>query len=273
MEAETCRTSNCVPRARVTGIVSYIALWKLSCIVLDQGKRDLSFPGPRSYISIGALILGLLLCCTTFIIYYHHHQKPAYCCETNGPKDRAIFCCPFRLAPTFLLAIIICLPSWHCHQRIRMLRMHTSTTTNNPNNDLSVKDLLALDRRHVWHPYSSRPGAYDCLPIASASGVYLHVLQDDTETKPLQLVDGMSSWWAAIHGYHHPHLNAAIETQLAKHVARHVGRFDARSRRDAGGALGPAHQTGARVLLRFGQRGGGSGHESGAAVLAASRPK
>lgn len=47
-------------------------------------------------------------------------------------------------------------------------------------------------------------------PVESAQGVYIH-LMDGT-----RLIDGMSSWWAAIHGYNHPVLNAAIERQIGK---------------------------------------------------------
>jgi adenosylmethionine-8-amino-7-oxononanoate aminotransferase len=71
-----------------------------------------------------------------------------------------------------------------------------------------VDELLAADRRHVWHPYAPMPAAAPALPVASASGVRLR-LADGRE-----LVDGMSSWWAAIHGYRHPVLDAAVADQL-----------------------------------------------------------
>jgi adenosylmethionine---8-amino-7-oxononanoate aminotransferase len=73
-----------------------------------------------------------------------------------------------------------------------------------------VRDLLAADRAHVWHPYGPMPGRVDPLLVCSAAGVRLH-LADGT-----QLVDGMSSWWAAIHGYAHPVLDAAVRDQLAR---------------------------------------------------------
>ena len=69
-------------------------------------------------------------------------------------------------------------------------------------------ELLDLDRRHVWHPYSPLPATPAPLPVASAEGVRLR-LHDGRE-----LVDGMSSWWAAIHGYRHPVLDAAVADQL-----------------------------------------------------------
>ncbi|MQY05305.1 adenosylmethionine--8-amino-7-oxononanoate transaminase [Actinomadura macrotermitis] len=70
--------------------------------------------------------------------------------------------------------------------------------------------LLAFDREHVWHPYAPMPAAGPVHPVVSASGVRL-TLADGSE-----LIDGMSSWWAAIHGYDHPRLNAAVTGQLGK---------------------------------------------------------
>ncbi len=72
------------------------------------------------------------------------------------------------------------------------------------------ESLLALDRAHVWHPYGPMPGLATPLLIASASGVRLR-LADGRE-----LIDGMSSWWCAIHGYRHPALDAAAHDQLAR---------------------------------------------------------
>jgi adenosylmethionine-8-amino-7-oxononanoate aminotransferase len=69
-------------------------------------------------------------------------------------------------------------------------------------------ELVALDRRHVWHPYGPMPGTVDPLVVTGARGTRLH-LADGRE-----LVDGMSSWWAAIHGYRHPVLDAAARRQL-----------------------------------------------------------
>lgn len=75
--------------------------------------------------------------------------------------------------------------------------------------DLSVRDLLELDRRHVWHPYGPMPGRQEPLVVESASGVRLRLAGGSGE-----LVDGMSSWWSAIHGYHHPVLDEAARGQL-----------------------------------------------------------
>ena len=75
--------------------------------------------------------------------------------------------------------------------------------------DDRVAELLAGDRAHVWHPYASMPASIPPLAVTSASGVRLR-LADGRE-----LVDGMSSWWAAIHGYRHPVLDEAVRGQLA----------------------------------------------------------
>jgi adenosylmethionine-8-amino-7-oxononanoate aminotransferase len=77
--------------------------------------------------------------------------------------------------------------------------------------DLSVPELLELDRRHVWHPYGPMPGRDAPLVVESASGVRLKLADGSGE-----LVDGMSSWWSAIHGYNHPVLNEAAHDQLGR---------------------------------------------------------
>ncbi|GAA1981346.1 adenosylmethionine--8-amino-7-oxononanoate transaminase [Amycolatopsis minnesotensis] len=71
-------------------------------------------------------------------------------------------------------------------------------------------ELLALDARHVWHPYGAMPGKVAPLLVTEAAGVRL-TLADGRE-----LVDGMSSWWAAIHGYRHPVLDAALTEQAGR---------------------------------------------------------
>ena len=68
--------------------------------------------------------------------------------------------------------------------------------------------LVEFDKRHIWHPYTSLSHPSPIFPVVSAAGVRL-TLADGRE-----LIDGMSSWWAAVHGYNHPVLNAAIENQL-----------------------------------------------------------
>jgi adenosylmethionine---8-amino-7-oxononanoate aminotransferase len=72
----------------------------------------------------------------------------------------------------------------------------------------SPEKLLELDRQRVWHPYAPMPGTREPLVVESASGVRLRLAGGR------ELIDGMSSWWAAIHGYRHPALDAAAREQL-----------------------------------------------------------
>jgi len=67
---------------------------------------------------------------------------------------------------------------------------------------------LAFDKRHIWHPYTSMTTPLPVYPVQSAHGCELHLTTGE------RLVDGMSSWWAAIHGYNHPQLNAAMKAQI-----------------------------------------------------------
>ncbi len=70
-----------------------------------------------------------------------------------------------------------------------------------------IRSLLDFDRDHLWHPYTSISEPLPVLPVAEAGGVRLR-LMDGRE-----LIDGMASWWSAIHGYGHPRLVAALQEQ------------------------------------------------------------
>ena len=78
--------------------------------------------------------------------------------------------------------------------------------------DRSTSSLLIndFDQQHLWHPYASLPPTYPNIVIDHAESIYI-VTKDGT-----RLIDGMSSWWASVHGYNHPTLNAAMIAQLGK---------------------------------------------------------
>jgi adenosylmethionine-8-amino-7-oxononanoate aminotransferase len=86
----------------------------------------------------------------------------------------------------------------------------TAVPASNLDSRRAVTRLLAQDREHVWHPYSPLPATVASVPLASAEGVRF------TTTDGREIVDGMSSWWAAIHGYRHPVLDAAVQEQLGR---------------------------------------------------------
>lgn len=67
-----------------------------------------------------------------------------------------------------------------------------------------------FDQQHIWHPYAEVPNPTTTYKVLSADGVYLNLENN------IRVIDGMSSWWSAIHGYNHPVLNQAVEMQLGK---------------------------------------------------------
>lgn len=75
---------------------------------------------------------------------------------------------------------------------------------------MTPDEIAAVDAAHVWHPYGGFPATTDPLVVASALGVRL-TLADGRE-----LIDGMSSWWAVVHGYRNPVLDAAVTEQLGR---------------------------------------------------------
>ena len=75
---------------------------------------------------------------------------------------------------------------------------------------MNTKEILNYDKGHVWHPYASMRNPIPPYVVDSASGVHLR-LADGRE-----LIDGMSSWWAVVHGYNNAVMNEAVKLQLEK---------------------------------------------------------
>src|SRR6185369_7004255 len=77
---------------------------------------------------------------------------------------------------------------------------------------LTPAQISAIDAAHLWHPYSTI-GSEAMPPVVAvaASGAWLTLIRDG---RPIEVLDGMSSWWTAIHGHGHPALDEAMTAQL-----------------------------------------------------------
>ena len=96
----------------------------------------------------------------------------------------------------------------------------------------STEEMLAFDREHIWHPYSSVVDPPPVFPVASAKGTRI-VLEDGRS-----LIDAMASWWSVIHGYNHPRINKALHAQIDELAHVMFGGFSHR----------PATQLAARLI-------------------------
>ena len=75
---------------------------------------------------------------------------------------------------------------------------------------LTPEAINAIDQKHIWHPYASIPPTSPIYAVSSAEGCNIHLADGRV------LIDGMSSWWSAIHGYNHPKLNQALNEQAQR---------------------------------------------------------
>ncbi len=75
---------------------------------------------------------------------------------------------------------------------------------------MNTEEILAYDREHVWHPYASMRNPIKVWQVESARGVMLSLAGGE------EVIDGMSSWWAVVHGYNNEHINEALKRQIAK---------------------------------------------------------
>ena len=67
---------------------------------------------------------------------------------------------------------------------------------------------LDFDRQHIWHPYTSMTQPLEVYPVTHTQGNKIYLATGEC------LIDGMASWWSAIHGYGHPALKAAMHQQI-----------------------------------------------------------
>src|SRR5450755_85493 len=77
----------------------------------------------------------------------------------------------------------------------------------------TTAQLTALDRRHVWHPFTQQQGwtgTEDPVMIDHGEGTNLY----DTDGKVY--IDGVSSLWCNVHGHRHPAIDAAVQAQLGR---------------------------------------------------------
>ena len=73
---------------------------------------------------------------------------------------------------------------------------------------MNTTDILEYDKQHIWHPYTSTINPLPCYQVKRANGVYLELANGK------KIIDGMSSWWSAIHGYNNKVLNDAAKNQI-----------------------------------------------------------
>ena len=81
---------------------------------------------------------------------------------------------------------------------------------DNQNPSRLARDLLARDRRHVWHPFTQHGTERDPIVLIGAKGASLFDVEGN------EILDLVSSWWTCTHGHSHPKLNAALAKQAER---------------------------------------------------------
>ena len=139
-------------------------------------------------------------------------------------------------------------PSATAARAPRSPRTHERRDRVDPTRD----DLLAYDREHLWHPYTSMTAPTPVRLVTGAEGY------GSSSATAREVVDGMSSWWAAIHGYRHPVLDAALAAQAGEFAHVMFGGLTHAAGDPAGRAARRDHPRRARARLprrlRLGQR-------------------
>ena len=74
---------------------------------------------------------------------------------------------------------------------------------------LASEQIATIDQSHIWHPYSAKPDLNPLYVAESAEGCRINLADGRS------LIDGMSSWWTAIHGYSHPELVSVAKEQVS----------------------------------------------------------